>query len=787
MVETSLWKDKLEYRQMVELVNSIILIWKPNGTITFINPFGLQFFGYELNEIIGKSVDILVPKTESTGRVLDDLVSKILLHPEQFVNNENENIRKDGTRAWVSWTNRVILDSSGQPKEVLAVGNDITEFKKAEKEIKENSLRYINLVETIPDAIVVHSNGIIRFVNPAALTLFRANNEEEIVGNTIFSIISEDMHNIARERIKQAAVEQTPLLEYELIRLDGTRFYGEITGKNIIYKGETATQIVIRDITERKRVEEKIIDKEARFSSVLNNSPYVIYRLNLQKNRYEYISPAIKKLGLLPEEFIKMSSEEVLSRVHPEDRSDLNSALSEINENGQGSCEYRFQGNDGKYLWWSNQMVIIKDEHGNPLYRDGFVQDITDYKKARKSLQEERDLLQDIMDGAKNSHLVYLDRDFNFVRVNETYARTCGYKPQEMIGKNHFKLYPNEENESIFKYVWDTGKAVSIHDKPFEFPDQPERGVTYWDWTLTPIKNNNNVSGLIFSLYETTVRKKAELRIKKLLEYEQKLIEELQKSNDELNSITDEFKTANKELKDTQKELLETINKLEISNRELEQFAYIASHDLQEPLRMVSSFTQLLEMKYKDQLDDEALEYIKFAVDGAKRMQALINALLTFSRVSSNKIDYEEIDLNEVLKEALFNLEIKIEENNAVIKSIKLPTIKGDFNQIVQVFQNLIGNAIKYRSPENPVIDITAHRKNESYWQIDITDNGIGIEPQYHDQIFQIFRRLHTREEYPGTGIGLALCKKIINQHHGKIWAESVSREGSKFSFIIPA
>jgi len=239
------------------------------------------------------------------------------------------------------------------------------------------------------------------------------------------------------------------------------------------------------------------------------------------------------------------------------------------------------------------------------------------------------------------------------------------------------------------------------------------------------------------------------------------------------------------ELKNAEIELNNTLKELKRSNRELEQFAYVASHDLQEPLRMISSFTQLLERKYKDVLDTEALEYINFTVDGAKRMQLLINDLLAFSRVNTKGDKFKEVDLEKVIDEVLFNLEITIEETKAIITKDTLPMICADHGQIVQLFQNILGNALKYRSQETPKIQISAREIDEE-WLFSVEDNGIGIEQQYSEQIFQIFRRLHTNDEYEGTGIGLAISKKIIQRHGGRIWVESEIGKCSTFYFTIP-
>ncbi len=231
--------------------------------------------------------------------------------------------------------------------------------------------------------------------------------------------------------------------------------------------------------------------------------------------------------------------------------------------------------------------------------------------------------------------------------------------------------------------------------------------------------------------------------------------------------------------------LEETMEKLKSSNQELEKFAYVASHDLQEPLRMVSSFTQLLEKQYKDKLDDEANEYINFIVDGAKRMQELINDLLAYSRVTNKTYEFENVNLEKVLDDAIFNQEINIEKNQAVITRDPLPGIVGDYSQMLRVFQNLLGNALKYRGMKTPQIHFSALKKAD-HWLISVQDNGIGIEPENFDAVFHMFRRLHTIDEYDGTGIGLSICKKIVERHGGNIWVESEPGVGSTFYFTIP-
>lgn len=262
----------------------------------------------------------------------------------------------------------------------------------------------------------------------------------------------------------------------------------------------------------------------------------------------------------------------------------------------------------------------------------------------------------------------------------------------------------------------------------------------------------------------------------------------LLKARDELEQKVEErtrdLVQENAQRKLAEENLQQSMEEVKRANTELGQFAYIASHDLQEPLRMVASFSRLLEDRYKDRLGQDANEFIGFIVDGANRMQRLINDLLSYSRVGTRGNPFQPTDFSLVLGQVLVNLGPLIEENGAIVTNDDLPILMADETQILQLFQNLISNAIKFRGAGRPVIHITARR--EAYESIfSVGDNGIGISPEYYERIFVIFQRLHTREEYPGTGIGLAICKRIVERHGGRIWLESEPGKGSKFFFTI--
>jgi len=254
---------------------------------------------------------------------------------------------------------------------------------------------------------------------------------------------------------------------------------------------------------------------------------------------------------------------------------------------------------------------------------------------------------------------------------------------------------------------------------------------------------------------------------------------------DELGLLTDAFNQMLSRIEDQDRARQKLIGELERSNKELEQFAYVASHDLQEPLRMVSSYTELLGRRYSDKVDDKGRKFIKFAVDGAVRMQRLINDLLEFSRVSTRGKAMQPVDVNRVLGAVRANLSIAIKEADALVTNDAMPTIVADETQLVQLLQNLIGNAIKFRGGERPLVHVSA-QPGAAECVFAIRDNGIGIAPAYFERIFVIFQRLHGRGEYPGTGIGLAVCRRIVERHGGRIWVESAPGQGSTFYFALP-
>jgi PAS domain S-box-containing protein len=359
-------------------------------------------------------------------------------------------------------------------------------------------------------------------------------------------------------------------------------------------------------------------------------------------------------------------------------------------------------------------------------------------QKLKESEERFRLLVEDVKDYA----IFMIDPDGYVLSWNKGAEFIKGYTAAEIIGKHYSVFYTKEEIES-----GEPEHNIEMAKKNGRFEGEGWRirknGKLFWaDVSFTAIYDSFGVlRGFSKVTKDSTARKMAEYALKEKKE------------------------------------------ELARSNSELEQFAYVASHDLQEPLRMVTSYVQLLAKRYKGKLDQDADEFIGFAVDGSNRMRTLINSLLEYSRVNREK-PFEEINLEKLLVDIKQNLLSQIEESDVIIKWSPLPVISGDPVLIGQLFQNLISNAIKFKGDKIPEIIIEC-KTEETEYLFSIKDNGIGIQQEYADKIFVIFQRLHSKEKYPGTGIGLAICKKIVERHGGKIWVESKPGEGSIFYFTI--
>ncbi len=364
-------------------------------------------------------------------------------------------------------------------------------------------------------------------------------------------------------------------------------------------------------------------------------------------------------------------------------------------------------------------------------------------KETEQELKSVNNFLDSVLENIPNMVFVKDAQDLRFVRFNKAGEKLLGHSKNEMIGKNDYDFFPKEQADFFTEKDNDVLSQNGIVDVPEE-PIDTKNGQRWLHTKKIPILSPAGRAIYLLGISE---------------------------------DIT--------EIRQAKLDLEQKTKELERSNSELEQFAYVASHDLQEPLRTISSYVQLLASRYKDKLDKDANEFIDFAVDGSARMRTLINSLLEYSRVNRIK-PFEWVETKDVLKDIQLDMKDQIKETNATIKYNGLPKIYADVVLITQLFQNLIGNAIKFRGDKKPEIKVTGKRRNGEYL-FSVEDNGIGLKDEYAEKIFVIFQRLHSRDKYPGTGIGLSICKKIVERHGGKIWVESEPGKGSKFYFTIKA
>ncbi|MFC2045412.1 PAS domain S-box protein, partial [Chloroflexota bacterium] len=481
----------------------------------------------------------------------------------------------------------------------------------------------------------------------------------------------------------------------------------------------------------------KYLELEALFDSLFTISPIGLYIV--QAGYFVKVSSEFIRLtGYEENELIGMRS---LDIVVPEDRDIVREkAIGSLKNQRSGGYEFRIITKKGETR---NVYELITSIHylGRPATLSNFIDD-TERARMFEALRDSEHNFQNSIDNSPIGIRV-TDYEGNNLYVNQALLNIWGYKSfEELQSIPREKLFTSASDNALFKRRQSRklGKHVPI------------------SYELSIVRKDGQIRQLL------THGGELQWEGKKSLQSFYQDITEQKKAQELLNS---------------------TMADLKRSNTDLEHFAYVVSHDLQEPLRAVSGFTGLLAKRYKDKLDTDANEFISYILSGVSRMQSLIDGLLNYSRIATHGRPFESTDCEAVLKNVLDAVKVTIEENRAVITHNTLPTIMADISQISQLFQNLILNAIKFRSEAPPHIHIEALEKGE-IWEFSFRDNGIGIESSASESVFLIFRRLHTEEEYSGIGLGLSICKKIVERHEGQIWIESQLGEGSTFYFTIP-
>jgi PAS domain S-box-containing protein len=761
--EAALRESEERYRLLAENLSDVIWTMDADFRNTYVSPSITRLVGWSPEEAA------IMPLEERVTPVSLELAMQVMAEeqaeehsgrePQRSVSLELEVYCRDGSTKWTDNRISYLRDSEGQISGYLGVTRDITDRRAAEEALRESERRYRVVTENVTDVIwIVDMNLQPTYVSPSVEAVFGYSVDEWMtdVGGRLLSPASfaKGMKVLEKEMAAEGEGRSDPFrprtLELPMQRKDGQTLWVEVKVAFLRDSDGQPVEIlgVSRDITERKRTEEALTESERRYRVVTENVTDVILCTDMNMVP-TYISPSFTRfMGYSVEEGLTRGADESLT---PDSLEAAANALAgvmaltdEIEEERYTSraLELEFYHRDGSIVWGEVTVSVLRNADGQPLEMVMVIRDINERKLAEDALRREEQYYRSLIENASDA-IVIVDADGKIRYESPSYERVFGYTSEERVGQSMWDgIHPD-----------DTAKVADVYNAllrnggispPTEIRLQRKDG----SWNVAEVTANNllddpAVGGIVVNLHDITDRKRAQ--------------EELDRAMAELSR----------------------------SNAELEQFAYVASHDLQEPLRMISSYVQLLARRYQGRLDTDADEFIAYAVDGASRMQSLINDLLTYSRVGTRGRPFEPTECETVLENALMNLQVAVEESGADITHDALPTVMADGSQLVQLLQNLVGNALKFRGEETPRVHIGVEERWDE-WVFSVRDNGIGIEPEFFDRVFLIFQRLHGKGEYPGTGIGLAVCKKIVERHGGGIWVESDPGQGTAFHFTVP-
>ncbi|MDM8005245.1 MAG: PAS domain S-box protein [Phycisphaerae bacterium] len=728
-VEEALRANEATLRGILNAAKESIWLFSPDGVILMGNEMALLRFGKPAEEVVGRRFHEVLPAELARARLAS---LRQAVESGQPVEVEDE-------RAGIMFRHTFypVSDAEGHVTHVACFSRDITEGKRAERELRREKTFANSVIDTLP--------GIFYLFDSDGRFLRWNRNFERVTGYAPAELSRMSPWDFFRggdrDRIRDAVrrVFETgeTAIEADFVSKDGRVMPHYFTGVRIELAEGVCLAGMGLDITERKQAEVQLRETRDYLENLLNyaNAPIIVWDREFRITRFNH---AFERLtGLTADGVIGRP----LDILFPADR--RTEAMAHIRRTQAGErwevVEIPIRHVDGTVrtvLW--NSATLFADDGKTVVATIAQGQDITARIRAEERLRKLSRAVEQ-----SPATVVITDTEGNIEYVNPQFTRATGYTFEEAIGKNPRILKTEHTPPETHQQLWETIK--SGRDWHGEFCNRRKNGEPYWESaSISPVTDaEGRTTHFVAVKIDITDRKRAE---------------------EALRRVADD---------------------LARSNRDLEQFAYVASHDLQEPLRTVAGYLQLIERRYKSKLDKDADEFIEFAVDGAVRLQQLIDDLLAYSRIDTHGRPFDSTDCGRVLETVVEGLQAVIRENRAVITYDPLPTVRADATQIMQLFQNLIGNAIKFRSDQAPVIHVSTRQVGRD-WQFSVQDNGIGMHSQYFDRIFVVFQRLHTRDSYPGTGIGLAICKRIVDRHGGKIWVESEVGKGSTFFFTLP-
>jgi PAS domain S-box-containing protein len=736
-----------KYRGLMEAAPDAMVVVNQSGEIVLLNVQAEKQFGYRRDELLGQKVTNIIPEGFAERLIADDLRSSEDARAQQIGTGIELNaLRKDGSEFPIE----IMLSPLESPEGMLVTAaiRDISVRRNAEKVLAQMEGKYRGLLEAAPDAmVVVNQGGEIVLLNLQAEKQF-GYRRDELLGQKVTNIIPEGFaERLVADDLRSAedalAQEIGTGIELTGQRKDGSEFPIELMLSPLESPEGTLVTAAIRDISVRRNAERVLAQMEGKYRGLLEAAPDAMVVVNQGGEIVLLNLQAEKQFGyrrdeLLGQKVTNIIPEGFAERLVADDLRSAEDALAQ--EIGTG-IELTGQRKDRSEF--PIELMLSPLENAEGTLVTAAIRDITVRKNAEKHLAQMEGRYRGLLEAAPDP-MVVVNQGGEIVLLNLQAEKQFGYRRNELLGQKVTNIIPEgfaerliadglRSAEDALAQQIGTGIELSGRRKDrTEFPIE---------LMLSPLGGAEGIL-VTAAIRNISVRRSAEAH------------------------------------------LLQKVEELNRSNEELGQFAYIASHDLQEPLRMVASYTQLLSRRYKGKLDVDADEFIAFAVDGATRMQCLIQDLLAYSRIGTKGKDLLDTSSEVALKTALSNLRGAIEESGALVTHDPLPNVLADEMQLVQLFQNLVGNAIKYQNPGTPRIHIAALNGGKQY-RFSVQDNGLGIDPVYFERIFGMFQRLHKREEFAGTGIGLAICKKIVERHGGQISVESQPGMGSTFRFAL--
>ena len=724
-----------------------------DGRYLGVNKAWEDFFGIARGEFAGKRVADLYPQVPEVAEKHAQM-DELLWRNPGGQSYEIPILTRHGVSRDTIYYKATFGEAGGEAAGLVGAIVDITGRKKAEAAVRESEERWRSIVDQANDGILVYDRALnITFVNRAAeriLGLARA----EILGAAGFTSLLRCVHEDGRpldpktERpTRVTATTGRPLTNYVVgvKRRDGVFAWISVNTAFLRRREESDWYGVVStlsEVTQQKGAEMRLRESEARYRRTFELAAAGIAHIGMDR-RFIRVNRRLCEIFGYPEAELLGKTGRDIS--HPDDLDVINSQRPALYAGKIDAVrvEKRYLRKDGSVVWVAFSMSVERDAQGAPTHEIGVYHDITAQREAEERVRESEELYRQTFRLAA-SGIAHVGMDGRFLKVNRSLCEILGYAEDELLGRS-VKEISHPEDKDLTDAQRARVHEGEIDSVRFEKRYLRKDGRVVWvELAVALARDPHGHPQYEIAMFDDiTERKQAEAALA----------------------------AAHEELKR--------------SNSELEQFAYVASHDLQEPLRMVSSYTQLVMKRYGERLDGDAKEFMNYVVDGAARMKQLIEDLLAYSRVGTKGKEFKPTPVENALRRAVTNLRAAIEESGAEVTHDPLPTVDADEVQLGQLFQNLMGNGLKFRGAERPHIHVSCAEKDGAF-EFRVRDNGIGIEPQYFERIFMLFQRLHTKGDYPGTGIGLAICKKVVERHGGRIWVESEPGKGSSFIFTLP-